>query len=324
MTVGGLVSFLLYLQSLSNEFAAIGYVFGTLTQAVGAADKIFELMNREPKYTRPSTTPSPLHTPDTAPSNDGSQSQEPAPGVLGVKALKTRTQRTAGLWPQEHPRGEIVLDKVELYYPARPLRRVLNGISLKVEAGSTVAFVGKSGSGKSSIMGLIQHLYEPTSGRILFDGQDVIELSPEFLSRNVTIVSQEPTLFARSIKKNIIYGLEGTRAEPSDEEIARAAQLANADSFIQKMPHKYDTEVGERGVQLSGGQKQRIAIARALVRRPRVLLLDEATSALDAESVSHHRIESKLVYTFSVVSASLFTNFCRLYSLGTSCPASYR
>jgi len=125
-----------------------------------------------------------------------------------------------------------------MYYPARPQRRILNGLSLKVEPGSVVALVGSSGGGKSSVMSLIQHLYEPSAGKVLFDGIDVHELSPAFLSRHVSIVSQEPTLFARSIKRNIMYGLEGTDAEPTDEEILEAAKLANADDFIQRMPQK--------------------------------------------------------------------------------------
>ena len=118
----------------------------------------------------------------------------------------------------------------------------------------------------------------------MIDGVEVHELSPRWLSQHISIVSQEPILFGRSIKRNIMFGLEGTDLEPSDEEIVRVARLANAHDFIEKMPRKYETEVGERGVQLSGGQKQRIAIARALVRKPKILLLDEATSALDTES----------------------------------------
>jgi len=228
LTGGELVSFLLYLQSLSNEFAAIGWVFGSLTQAAGAADKVFELMHRKTKYTQPTST---------ATASSEASADQPTAGVLGIKASKTRQQRTNGLRP-EHARGEIVLDNVEMYYPARPQRRILNGLSLKVEPGSVVALVGSSGGGKSSVMSLIQHLYEPSAGKVLFDGIDVHELSPAFLSRHVSIVSQEPTLFARSIKRNIMYGLEGTDAEPTDEEILEAAKLANADDFIQRMPQK--------------------------------------------------------------------------------------
>lgn len=272
MTSGQLVSFLLYLQSLSDAFSTIGWVFSSLTQAVGAADKVFELMHRKPRITPPSR-------------NDAqTRLGRGHVGILGIEATKTRQQRTFGLRP-EAVRGEIVLDNVEMYYPARPNRRILNGMSLKIEPGSIVALVGQSGGGKSSVMSLIQHLYEPSSGRVLFDGVEINELCPEWLSRHISIVSQEPTLFARSIKKNIMYGLEGTDAEPTEDEIIEAAKLANADSFIMNMPQKYvdslfsssewlrftclkssnlfvamgryDTEVGERGVQLSGGQKQR-------------------------------------------------------------------
>jgi ATP-binding cassette, subfamily B (MDR/TAP), member 9 len=245
MTSGQLVSFLLYLQSLSDAFATIGYVFSSLTQAVGAADKVFELLHRKPQMKAPTNAvdedPSehPVHT-----------------GILGIEATKTRQQRSLGRRPNNAP-GAIVLDNVEMHYPARPNRKVLNGITLKIEPGSVVALVGQSGGGKSSVMSLIQHLYEPSAGRVLVDGYDVHELCPEWLSRHISIVSQEPTLFARSIKKNIMYGLEGTAHEPTDEEIEEASKLANAHSFIMDMPQKYDTEVGERGVQLSGGQKQR-------------------------------------------------------------------
>lgn len=271
MTSGQLVSFLLYLQSLSEAFGAIGYIFSSLTQAVGAADKVFELMNRKPRLTPPSLNPNPQ------------SSCVSSRGIMGVEAKKTAQQRYGGISP-DSCQGELTLNKVELYYPARPQRRVLHDMTLRVPAGSIVALVGPSGSGKSSVMSLVQHLYEPTAGEVKIDGRPVHDLSPEWLSRHVSVVSQEPTLFARSIRRNIMYGLEGTVYEPSDDDIQLAARLANASSFIEKLPFGYETDVGERGVQLSGGQKQRIAIARALVRKPRILLLDEATSALDAES----------------------------------------
>lgn len=270
MSSGGLVSFLLYLSSLSDAFASIGYVFSSLTQAVGAADKVFELLHRTPRLTHPD--------------HSVVADDELAPrGILGIRAEKVREQRLSGLCP-DSCRGDIEFDNVELYYPARPQRRVLDGLSLKIQPGSVVALVGQSGGGKSSVVSLIQHLYEPASGRVLLDGHDVHQLSPSWLSRHVSVVSQQPTLFGRSIRQNIMYGLEGTIDEPSQAEIEEAAKLASAHEFIEQMPQKYETSVGERGVQLSGGQRQRIAIARALVRKPRVLLLDEATSALDAES----------------------------------------
>lgn len=226
LTSGQLVSFLLYLQSLSDAFSTIGWVFSSLTQAVGAADKVFELMHRNPRITPPSVAT------DTGPDQPPGHT-----GILGIEAVKTRQQRTSGLRP-ESARGEVVLENVEMYYPARPKWRILNGMSLTIPEGSIVALVGQSGGGKSSVMSLLQHLYEQSSGKVLIDGIEVHELCPEWLSRNISTVSQEPTLFARSIKKNIMYGLEGTEAEPTDEAIVEAAKLANADSFIQQMPQK--------------------------------------------------------------------------------------
>ena len=143
-----------------------------------------------------------------------------------------------------------------MYYPARPQRKILDGLTLEAPPGTVVALVGASGGGKSSIVSLIQHLYEPSKGEILIDDQKVENFSFEWLSRNISIVSQEPTLFARSIHRNIIYGLEGTTHEPSERDVIEAARLANADTFIEALPAGYDTDVGERGVQLSGGQKQ--------------------------------------------------------------------
>lgn len=259
ITSGQLVSFLLYLQSLSDAIASMGWVFGSLTQAIGAADKVFELLNRPPRTTPPSTI-RPIE-----------EERRTLAHNLQIGTFQTSNQRLQGIIP-ESVRGEIEFQNVTLFYPSRPQKRVLNEISFKVEPGSVVALVGESGGGKSSVISLLLRHYEQQSGRILFDGVDLHELQAAWLCQNVSIVSQEPTLFGRSIKRNIMYGLEGTPLEPTQEEIEEAARLANADSFIQGMPFKYDTEVGERGVQLSGGQKQRIAIARALVRKPRVLL----------------------------------------------------
>ena len=270
MSSGELVSFLLYLQSLSDAFASIGYIFSSLTQAVGAADKIFELMHRKRKGMEQSLSPQ-------------------SSGL--VQHNNIEKVRTSGLEPSEC-RGEVTLKDVEMYYPARPNRRVLKDMSLSVPPGSIVALVGPSGGGKSSVISLVQNLYEQSSGKVMLDDVEVHEYSPRWLSHHISIVQQEPTLFARSIKRNIMYGLEGTDREPSQEEIERVARLSNCDDFIRKMPLQYETEVGERGVQLSGGQKQRIAIARALVRKPKILLLDEATSALDAES--EHMVQSAI------------------------------
>jgi len=186
---------------------------------VGAADKVFELMHRKPKYRIPTTNT------NTA---TGAESR----GIIGITAMKTYTFRRRGLRPPSC-RGQITLENVELYYPARPQRRVLNRLSMDVPPGSVVALVGSSGGGKSSVMSLIQHLYEPSAGRVMLGGHEVSELSPTWLSQHVSIVSQEPTLFGRSVKRNIMYGLEGTDREPTDDEIKEAARLANASSFIE-------------------------------------------------------------------------------------------
>ncbi|CAI9593218.1 unnamed protein product [Staurois parvus] len=160
--------------------------------------------------------------------------------------------------------------------------QVLNGLNLTVKSGQTVALVGQSGCGKSTMVQLLQRLYDPQDGEILVDGHDIRSLNIKRYRELIGVVSQEPVLFGTTIKNNIKYG----RLDVTDEEIERAAKEANAYDFIMELPDKLETLVGERGAQLSGGQKQRIAIARALVRNPKILLLDEATSALDTESES--------------------------------------
>ncbi|KAJ9592690.1 hypothetical protein L9F63_015634, partial [Diploptera punctata] len=176
--------------------------------------------------------------------------------------------------------GNIEFKGVHFQYPARPEVQVLEGLNLSVKSGETVALVGSSGCGKSTIIQLVQRLYDPSEGKVLIDGVDIRELNVGWMRSHIGVVGQEPVLFGTTIRENIRYG----KQDATQEEIEEAAKEANAHDFISKLPEGYDTMVGERGAQLSGGQKQRIAIARALIKRPNILLLDEATSALDLHS----------------------------------------
>ncbi|XP_062077804.1 putative multidrug resistance protein [Humulus lupulus] len=193
-----------------------------------------------------------------------------------------------GLDLKKKIKGRVEFKNVFFSYPTRPDQMILKGLSLKIEAGRTVALVGQSGSGKSTIIGLIERFYDPMKGSIHIDEQDIKNYNLRTLRSHIALVSQEPTLFAGTIRENITYGTE----KASESEIRKASKLANAHEFISGMKDGYDTYCGERGVQLSGGQKQRIALARAILRNPSILLLDEATSALD--SVSENLVQAAL------------------------------
>ncbi|PWN43517.1 putative Leptomycin B resistance protein pmd1 [Ceraceosorus guamensis] len=185
--------------------------------------------------------------------------------------------------------GEIEVCNVDFRYPARREVPILENFSVQIPRGKITALVGASGSGKSTIVSLVERFYDPESGAVFLDGRDLRDLNLKWLRTQIGLVSQEPTLFATTIRQNIGFGLLNTVWEKADQEkkdelIIEAAKQANAHAFIQQLPDGYETMVGERGFLLSGGQKQRVAIARAIVKNPRILLLDEATSALDTQS----------------------------------------
>ena len=240
MTPGGLVQFVIYAVMVAGGVAALSEIWGELQRAAGATERLVEL----------------LRTEDTV--------QDPAAAI----ALPSPVA------------GRIAFEDVHFRYPARPDVQALDGINLSINPGETVAFVGPSGAGKTTIIQLILRFYDPASGRITLDGVDLRDVSRAAFRRSVALVPQDPVIFAASARENIRFG----RPDATDAEIDAAAEAAAAHGFISALPDGYDSYLGERGVMLSGGQKQRIAIARAILRDAPVLLLDEATSALDAES----------------------------------------
>jgi ATP-binding cassette, subfamily B, bacterial len=240
LTPGTLAQFVLYALIGGGSVAALAEVWSDLQRAAGGMSRIGELLDERPKILPPAE-----------------------PKVL----------------PQDL-RGELRLDDVIFHYPSRADLPALEGFSLHVRPGETVALVGPSGAGKSTVFGLLLRFYDPQNGRIAVDDTDLREVDPMALRERIALVPQQPTLFATSARNNIRYG----RLEASDIEVEQAAQQAEAHPFISELPNGYEEELGERGVRLSGGQQQRIAIARALLKDAPVLLLDEATSALDAQS----------------------------------------
>ncbi|XP_047315290.1 ABC transporter B family member 9-like [Impatiens glandulifera] len=203
-------------------------------------------------------------------------------------------------------KGDIELDHISFRYPTRQDVHVFRDLSLLIPSGKTVALVGESGSGKSTVISLIERFYDPDTGHVFLDGVEIRKLKISWLRQQMGLVSQEPILFNESIRTNIAYGKQG---EVTEDEIIAAAKSANAHNFIASLPDGYETNVGERGIQLSGGQKQRIAIARAIVKDPKILLLDEATSALDAESerVVQDALDRVMVNRTTVVVAHRLT-----------------
>ncbi|XP_033129766.1 ABC transporter B family member 22 [Brassica rapa] len=177
-------------------------------------------------------------------------------------------------------KGEVHFNHVKFMYPSRPETPIFEDLCLRIPSGKTVALVGGNGSGKSTVISLLQRFYDPVAGEVLIDDVPINKLQVKWLRSQMGLVGQEPVLFATSIKQNILFGKE----DASMDEVMEAAKASNAHTFISQFPHGYKTQVGERRVQMSGGQKQRIAIARAIIKLPKILLLDEATSTLDSES----------------------------------------
>ncbi len=240
MTEGTLIQFVIYSVLVAGSVAALSEIWSELQRAAGATERLVELLNAEDAVNDPG-----------------------APKALA-----------------EPVRGEISFENVMFRYPARPDVLALDDVSLSIEPGETVAFVGPSGAGKTTIIQLIQRFYDPNAGAVRLDGVALSDLRRDAFRKHIAMVPQDPIIFAASARENIRFG----RPDATDAEVEAAARAAAAHDFISALPEGYDSYVGERGVMLSGGQKQRIAIARAILRDAPVLLLDEATSALDAES----------------------------------------
>jgi ATP-binding cassette, subfamily B (MDR/TAP), member 1 len=228
--------------------------------------------------------------------NIGPHIQNFVAGISAASKIYSTIDRTSPLDPTitegktvPNFEGTIELRNVKHIYPSRPEVVVMEDVNLVVPAGKTTALVGASGSGKSTIVGLVERFYDPVGGEVLLDGHKISDLNLRWLRRQIALVQQEPILFSQTIKQNIMNGLIGSKFEAESEEqqmerVIRASKMANAHDFITSLPDGYETHVGERGFLLSGGQKQRVAIARAVVSDPKILLLDEATSALDTKS----------------------------------------
>ncbi|KZV40022.1 ABC transporter B family member 15-like [Dorcoceras hygrometricum] len=239
----------------------------------------------------------------------GSMSSDIARGSNAVKSIFAILDRRSEIEPDEPKgikvrkglKGNIELKNVHFSYPSRPDVIIFQGLNLKIEAGKTMALVGQSGSGKSTVIGLIERFYDPIKGSVLIDHQDVKNYNLRDLRSHIALVSQEPVLFSGTVYENIVYGMENA----TESEVIKAATLANAHEFLSSLKDGYNTYCGERGVQLSGGQKQRIALARAILKNPSILLLDEATSALDtiSENLVQEALEKMMIRRTCVVVA---------------------
>jgi len=243
------LAFMLYQSQLQGEVLNLFNSFTSLIKSSGAGAKVFELLDRD----------------------------TPPPGI-GAVSVQAEGGGAVECEPGQ-PGCEVRLERVRFTYPSRPEDQVLSDLTLNIPAGKTLAIVGKSGCGKSTIVNLLQRLYDPTSGHITIDGIDLKNIDLLSHRRRIGVVTQDPVLFSGTVRSNILYGSRGGGGEVEEgRTVVAAAKLANAHGFVEGFPDEYETEIGERGVQLSGGQKQRIAIARAIFSTPSLLLLDEATS----------------------------------------------
>ncbi|HEX8906201.1 MAG TPA: ABC transporter transmembrane domain-containing protein [Longimicrobiaceae bacterium] len=275
LTPGTLVSFLLYAGSAAGAVGGIGQLWGMYLEATGAAGRVFEILGARPNLRDPDH-PRPLPV--------------PARGGVEFRDVWFRYEKPTELPMLNQGGGQVAMAFLRMLGAAPleggeqaetgPPEWVLRGVSLRIEPGETVALVGPSGAGKTTLAAIIPRFWDVQEGSVSLDGIDVRELRLAELRNAVGLVPQETLLFSGSIRENIGYG----RPEASDEEIVAAAKVAHAHEFIQLLPEGYDTRVGERGIKLSGGQRQRVSIARAILKDPTVLILDEATSSLDTES----------------------------------------
>jgi ATP-binding cassette subfamily B protein len=208
--------------------------------------------------------------------------------LLELLSIKSSIELPASPKSIDNIGARIIFNNVTFNYPSRPDQAALENLSLTIEEGKSLALVGPSGAGKSTVFELLQRFYDPDHGRISLGSIDIKDLLPVDLRSQLAVVAQQPTLFSGDVMHNIRYG----RPDATKEQVIEAAKSANAHEFIEKLPEGYESFLGEQGVRLSGGQRQRIAIARAILKDPKILLLDEATSALDAES--EHRVQQAL------------------------------